>query len=219
MYGLQLGGGAPALEMNGSAASQSPAAPVFTLLTGAYWRLKRPAGLVLALLLVVLASPLLAGIALALAYRGRPILIRRRRLGQFGKPFTCYYFRTMVPHSLQALYTCERGHEVAVSDALGRFLLRTRLDRLPMLFNVLRGDMNLVGPRPLAQEELIGSGRAARHTLSVRPGITGLWWTKGEADLKRRLALDRSYIEHASPLLDVRILLRTVVLMRGSSLN
>ncbi len=184
----------------------------FALPSGLYWHLKRPAGFVAAMIALALALPVLIVVSLVLANQGRPVLIRRKRLGLHGKPFTCYYFRTMPPDSLRAI---DQGahHKSVPSDSFGRMLARTRLDRLPLIFNVLRGDMNLVGPRPLTQEELIGSGRSARHSLSIRPGLTGLWWVEGENDLRRRLALDRSYIEHASVSLDVRIFLRTVVLM------
>ena len=192
---------------------KAPAAD-FTLLASTYWRVKRPLGFAFALISLVLALPPMLAIALILARQGRPVFIRRRRLGQFGKPFTSYHFRTMAPDSLRAVDLNAPGY-VPVSDAFGRMLARTRLDRLPLLWNVLRGDMNLVGPRPLSQEELIGSGRAARHSLSVRPGITGLWWVDGEQDLRRRLASDRSYIERAGLLLDLRILLRTIAHMHG----
>lgn len=192
---------------------QAPASH-FALLTSFYWRIKRPLGLAFALISLVLALPPMLAIGLILAHQGRPVFIRRKRLGQFGRPFTSYHFRTMAPDSLRSVDLQAPGY-VPVTDAFGRMLARTRLDRLPLLWNVLRGDMNLVGPRPLSQEELIGSGRAARHSLSVRPGITGLWWVDGDRDLRRRLASDRSYIERAGPLLDLRILLRTIVHMHG----
>lgn len=189
-------------------------APDFAPLRRVYWNLKRPLGLSIGIVAALLALPLFLVIAVILAHRGRPVFIRRKRLGQYGQPFTSYYFRTMSPDSLRAIDPTLNTPSPA-TDALGRFLRKTRLDHLPLLLNVLRGDMNLVGPRPLAQEELIRSGRLARHSLSVRPGLTGLWWVHNESDPRRRLVLDRSYIERASPILDLRIALRTLIMMHG----
>lgn len=220
MYALELGQSAATLGTGEQRAVRlTQPAPVFALLTGVYWRMKRPIGFVLSLVLAAAASPALIAITLVLAYQGRPVFIRQRRLGQFGKPIDTYAFRTMVPDSVRALCASQGPEPAPMRDAFGRFLLSTRLDRLPLLWSVLKGDLNLIGPRPLSQEELIGSGRAARHTLSVRPGLTGLWWVQGEGDLKRRLALDRSYIEHAGPLVDLRILLLTLVLIHGGGLS
>lgn len=177
-----------------------------------YWQLKRPVGFVLASLATLLALPALITIALVLMQRGRPVFIRRRRLGLHGRPFTSYYFRTMRPDALRSLTEIAPA---ASANTFERLLDKTHLDRLPLLWNVVRGDMNLVGPRPLSVEELYRGGRAARHTLSVRPGLTGPWWIKRPDDFRQRLALDRSYIDHASPLLDCRILARTLVMMHG----
>jgi len=183
----------------------------FALLRGFYWRIKRPLGLVFSLMATLLAAPAIIVIALVLARQGRPVFIRRQRLGRYGRPFTILHFRTMVPNSLRSL----GAGEAPATDAFGRFLKRTRLDHLPVLWNVLKGDMNLVGPRPLSQEELIGAGRLARFSLAVRPGLTGLWWVEPERDLRRRLASDRSYIDRAGPLLDLSLILRTIAHMHG----
>lgn len=215
LLGLQLSKSNSAYLERGPVAQAELAGgePVYTLLHSAYWRLKRPIGFALALLLILTTLPVLVAISLVLAQQGRPVFITRKRLGRYGRPFISYYFRTMRPDALRAL--AEGNAEQPTTDAFGRFLLHTRLDRLPLLWNVLKGDMNLIGPRPLSQEELIGSGRSARHSLSVRPGLTGLWWLEGETDLRRRLALDRTYLEHANPLLDTRILFRTLILVHS----
>eukprot|EP00456_Euglypha_rotunda_P024040 TRINITY_DN1977_c0_g1_i10.p1 TRINITY_DN1977_c0_g1~~TRINITY_DN1977_c0_g1_i10.p1 ORF type:complete len:229 (+),score=30.16 TRINITY_DN1977_c0_g1_i10:654-1340(+) len=188
--------------------------PDFAELRGSYWRLKRPIGLAIGLLAVVISLPAILVIAIVLAQQGRPVFIRRKRLGLHGHPFVSYYFRTMLPDSLRH-YDPITGRLQPAMDKFGRFLLRTKLDHLPLLINVLRGNMNLVGPRPLSQEELIGAGRSARFSLSVRPGLTGLWWLHEETDLRRRLALDRSYIERASLSLDARIVARTLLMIHG----
>lgn len=185
--------------------------PAFALLRGIYWRIKRPLGLAFSVFAALMTLPVIVAITLILARQGRPVFIRRQRLGRYGRPFTTYHFRTMSPNSLRAL----SGDQAPAVDRFGRFLKRTQLDHLPLLWNVIKGEMNMVGPRPMSQEELIGSGRAARHSLSVRPGMTGLWWVNNERDLRRRMALDRTYIDCASPLLDLRILLRTLARMHG----
>lgn len=184
----------------------------FAQLSGLYWRLKRPLGLILALGAILLASPALVAITLILARQGRPVFIRRQRLGLHGKPFTVMHFRTMAPDSLRSL----NAGQAPAADSFGLMLKRTRLDHLPLLWNVLKGDMNLVGPRPLSQEELIGAGRQARFSLSVRPGLTGLWLVEAERDLRRRLASDRTYIDRASPLLDLSLVVRTIAHMHGA---
>lgn len=194
--------------------AQEVASRDFAELRGNYWRLKRPIGLAIGLIAALVSLPAFLVIALVLARQGRPVFIRRKRLGLHGQPFVSYYFRTMLPDSLRH-YDPATGRLQPAMDKLGRFLLRTKLDRLPLLLNVLRGDMNLVGPQPLSQEELIGAGRSARFSLSVRPGVTGLWWLHEETDLRRRLALDRSYIERASLSLDARIVARTLLMIHG----
>ena len=182
---------------------------------GIYWRLKRPIGFALGIGLGMAVLPVVALIAVTLAYQGGPILIKRKRLGLHGKSFDSYYFRTLRPDSLRAL--AQDDCSEIRTDSFCRFLIRRRLDRIPLLWNVLRGDMNVVGPRPMSVEELFGSGRAARHTLSVRPGVTGFWWIAGESDLRRRLALDRSYLDCANPFVDLKLLIRTIVLIHSGN--
>jgi lipopolysaccharide/colanic/teichoic acid biosynthesis glycosyltransferase len=95
---------------------------------------------------------------------------------------------------------------------VGNFLRRTSLDELPQLFNVLRGEMNLVGPRPITVAELTRYGRVRWHYLSVRPGLTGLWQVSGRNNTtyEERVALDRRYVEQHSIWLDLRILFKTI---------
>jgi lipopolysaccharide/colanic/teichoic acid biosynthesis glycosyltransferase len=95
---------------------------------------------------------------------------------------------------------------------IGRFLRRTSLDELPQLWNVLRGEMSLVGPRPIIREELLRYGRASASYLAVRPGITGLWQTMGrnDTDYRRRVAMDVYYVRNQTVLLDIYILAKTV---------
>ena len=101
---------------------------------------------------------------------------------------------------------------------MGAFLRKTSLDELPQILNVLKGDMSLVGPRPVTEEEILAYGRSARYYFSVRPGLTGLWQVSGRNDVtyRRRIAMDRYYVYNRSLALDTFILFKTVwiVLMR-----
>lgn len=159
---------------------------------------------------IVGLSPLLGGISAAIALtQGRPVLFRQKRPGLGGKPFTIYKFRTMRP---------PRPGEISyLTDAsrvtrLGRFLRDTSLDELPELWNVLSGDMSLVGPRPLLVEYLdkYSPDEARRH--DVLPGITGWAAVNGRHALKfrERLKLDTWYVDHWSLGLDLKILATTV---------
>jgi undecaprenyl-phosphate galactose phosphotransferase len=100
---------------------------------------------------------------------------------------------------------------------VGYFLRKTSLDELPQLWNVLKGEMSLVGPRPIVQEEIFKYGRAFRHYMAVKPGITGLWQVSGRNDItyRRRVAMDRAYAMKSCFLLDLRILLRTAKVVVG----
>lgn len=155
-------------------------------------------------------SPVLLGVAVAVAIaHGRPILFRQTRPGRGGKPFTIYKFRTMRP---------TRPGEIAyMTDSqrvtrLGRFLRETSLDELPELWNVLRGDMSLVGPRPLLVEYLdkYTPDEARRHDMT--PGITGWAAVNGRHKIpfRQRLALDTWYVDHWSLWLDLKILAMTL---------
>lgn len=161
------------------------------------------------LALLLLALPLLALAWLIRRKLGRPVLFRQMRPGLQGRPFTMIKFRTM---------TDERGPDGALlPDAqrltpLGRFLRASSLDELPELWNVLRGDMSLVGPRPLLMEylPLYTPKQARRH--EARPGITGWAQVNGRNAISwaDKFTLDVWYVEHRSLWLDVRILWRTV---------
>jgi lipopolysaccharide/colanic/teichoic acid biosynthesis glycosyltransferase len=173
--------------------------------------LKRALDVAGALLLLALTSPLLALAALAIrAMMGRPVLYRQVRAGLHGHPFTLLKLRTMRPlpgHDGGPLRDGER------LTGLGRWLRASSLDELPQLWNVLRGDMALVGPRPLLPAYLgrYSPEQARRH--EVRPGITGLAQVSGRNALswEEKFALDVRYVDRWSLLLDLRILWRTFV--------
>lgn len=179
---------------------------------------------------LVVLSPLLLGTALAIHVReGSPVLFRQTRVGLHGRPFTMYKFRTMVPDAeaqLDGLWGQNHivGPAIQLSDdprvtALGRLLRRTSLDELPQLWNVLKGEMSLVGPRPAPIVEVNGYDQWHRRRLSVRPGITGLAQVtiRTYRDFDDRAALDMRYIDAWSIWLDLRIMARTVAVVFGST--
>ena len=172
---------------------------------------KRTVDLAVALPALVLLSPVAAVVAAAVAIRiGRPVLFRQERPGLGGKPFTMLKFRTM---------TDERsadGSLLADRDRLtgfGQWLRSTSIDEIPELLNVVRGEMSLVGPRPLLMQYLgrYSADQARRH--EVRPGITGWAQVNGRNAIgwEDKLAMDVWYVDHWSPWLDFRILGRTLL--------
>ena len=158
----------------------------------------------------ILLAPVLAWTSVAvLLTGGRPILFRQERPGLAGKPFTILKFRTMrAPRRGEVWYLTDEER----ITRLGRFLRATSLDELPELWNVLRGDMSLVGPRPLLMEYLETYSTEERRRHDVRPGITGWAAVNGRNTLRfgERLALDIWYVDHWSFRLDARILAMTV---------
>jgi exopolysaccharide biosynthesis polyprenyl glycosylphosphotransferase len=178
--------------------------------------------------LLVVAAPLAAAVAVAVKVSSPgPVLFRQTRVGQYGKTFDFLKFRTMAVDA-------EAGREALEADndadgllfkvrhdprvtPIGRFLRRMSLDELPQLWNVVRGDMSLVGPRPLPVAAAAFAGDERRR-FRVRPGITGLWQVSGRSDLgwEETVALDMHYVDHWSLGLDLAILARTpLAVLRG----
>lgn len=153
-----------------------------------------------------------------------PVLFRQQRAGLNGRPFTMYKFRSMVTNAEQLKHELEQLNEMSgpvfklTNDPrvtpIGRFLRRYSIDELPQLINVLRGEMSLVGPRPLPLDEVARFDDVAhRRRLSVKPGLTCLWQISGRSELrdfKEWVRLDLEYIDHWSLWLDFKILLRTI---------
>lgn len=159
---------------------------------------------------IALLSPVLAWTALAvLIVQGRPILFRHERPGLAGKPFTMLKFRTMRTPSRGELYA---GTELQRITRLGRFLRSTSIDELPGLWSVLRGEMSLVGPRPLLPEYLDRYTPEEQRRHDMRPGITGWAAVNGRHTLRfeDRLMLDVWYVDNWSLSLDLKILRLTV---------
>ena len=172
--------------------------------------LRRTVDLVVAGSVLLLASPIALVVALAVRVRmGSPVIFRQRRLGRGGAPFTMYKFRSM--HA-----PCD-GREAPQFDherlgRLGRLLRSTSLDELPSMVNLLRGEITLVGPRPLPVHYWPRFTSEQRRRFEVKPGITGLAQVEGRntVDWPQRLALDVQYVRERNLGLDARLLLRTV---------
>lgn len=171
---------------------------------------KRLLDLVITILVLIPLAPVMLLVAILVRLKlGSPVIFRQQRPGLHGKPFTIYKFRTMT----QALDT--QGNLLPDSERLtplGRFLRKTSLDELPELFNVLRGDMSLVGPRPLLMAYLVRYTPEQNRRHEVLPGITGWSQTNGRQGLpfSKRLELDCWYVDHQSFWLDLRTLLMTI---------
>lgn len=199
--------------------------------------LKRVLDIIFSLSVLIILSPLYLLIALIirLTSRGKAIFYQTR-IGRGGKHFRCYKFRTMYQNSESLL------EEILNSDPLKRkeweatqklkndprvtpfgvFLRKSSLDELPQFWNVLKGDLSVVGPRPVVPEELTKHfGPKADKIFSIRPGITGLWQISGRSDTSysKRIALDEYYVENRSFLNDIKIIILTlpsIILKKGA---
>ena len=192
---------------------------------------RRPTPLRLEMVLAALALALLAPMLLAVALwiwcddRGSPFF-GQRRIGLGGRAFRCWKFRSMrtdaearlaehLESSAAAREEWSRNHKLRDDPRItpfGSFLRRSSIDELPQLFNVVCGEMSLVGPRPIVPAEVKRYGRYFRNYCSVRPGMTGLWQVSGRSNTsyRRRVALDVTYARHRSPSLDGFVLMMTV---------
>jgi lipopolysaccharide/colanic/teichoic acid biosynthesis glycosyltransferase len=183
---------------------------------------KRGLDMAIAFILLILASPLLLVIAVLVKVSSKgPVFFAHRRLGRDGKEFRCLKFRTMIANAEERLkrdpYLRRRFEErFKLEDdpritPLGALLRRTSLDELPQLFHVLRGEMSLVGPRPIVEDELGKYSIYANKLLSVKPGLSGLWQVCGRSDTTypQRVMMDMHYIDHCCLSLDLRLLVLT----------
>jgi Undecaprenyl-phosphate galactose phosphotransferase WbaP len=177
---------------------------------------------------LVVLSPFFLIVALMVRADGGPAFFAHQRVGRGGKLFGCMKFRSMVIDSQARLEALLANDPAARAEweatrklkndpritRIGRFLRSTSLDELPQLINVLRGEMSLVGPRPVQEAEIDRHyGASAAHYMAVRPGITGLWQVSGrsETSYESRVALDVAYVSRPSMIADLTILLRTPV--------
>ena len=186
---------------------------------------KRILDVIGSLTLILLTAPIFLIVALFVALDGGPVFFRHTRIGQKGERFGCLKFRTMILGAEACLAEYLEHHPDANAEwqdhqklefdpritPIGRILRATSLDELPQLFNILLGDMSLVGPRPVTKDELSRYGNAANHYLAVRPGLTGPWQISGRNDVgyDERVALDHAYVNDLSLFRDLIILFRT----------
>ena len=185
--------------------------------------LKRVLDIVGASILLILAAPLMLIIAIAIRIDSSgPMIVRQRRVGRQGKPFDFYKFRSMIVDAEERLpelmaHNETEGPLFKIKDdprvtRVGRAIRRFSLDEVPQFYNVLRGDMSLVGPRPALPREVERYQDWHLRRLSVPPGITGLWQVSGRSDLPfdEMALLDIWYVENWSLGLEITIILRTI---------
>lgn len=182
--------------------------------------IKRPMDLTLSLLAIVVLSPVLLIVSILVAFKlGSPVIFKQERPGRNEKIFTLYKFRTMTDQT-----DCN-GNLLSDEDRLtpfGRFLRSTSLDELPELWNILKGDMSIVGPRPLLVEYLPLYSEEQKHRHDVRPGLSGLAQVSGRNAIswEEKFGLDVAYINKTTFLGDVRIILKTVLkMLRREGIN
>lgn len=188
--------------------------------------IKRVFDLVISFLMVVVLSPVLLVIAVAIVCEDKgPVLYKAKRVGLHGKEIVVYKFRSMRLHAdhLEDMLSPAELEEYRKNFKLehdpritkvGAFLRKTSLDELPQLFNILGGSLSLVGPRPVLQEETELYGEQRELLLSCKPGLTGLWQSRGRSNVTyedgARQALELQYVKQRSILLDIKILFWTV---------
>ena len=182
--------------------------------------------LLFSLLFLIFSIPLFIIISLLIKLSSRgPIFFLQERIGKNNIPFRCIKFRTMYPEAKDILENLlmkddklkkefDETHKIKNDPritTIGKLLRKTSLDELPQFINVLRGEMSIVGPRPIVKDEIIKYEEKFKKVSSIKPGITGLWQVSGRNNLtyKRRIMLDLYYVENYNLLMDLRILIRT----------
>lgn len=193
---------------------------------------KRLADIVLSTILLIVLSPVFLLLFVLISLDGARPIYTQRRAGRAAKQFQCLKFRSMVPNAEALLNDVLDADPKARQEWLrfqklendprvtriGRFLRATSLDELPQLWNVIKGDMSLVGPRPVTAEELLRYGPSARQVFSTRPGMTGLWQVSGRGkgvSYADRVNMDVSYVTKMSLLADLSILIKTAGVVFG----
>ncbi len=178
-----------------------------------YGNFKRGLDIFIALAAMVILSPVLVaiGITIRLSSKG-PAVFKQQRAGKNGRPFVFYKFRTMTLDVDPFGPSPKSGQDRRLTK-VGKFLRECSLDELPQLFNILKGDMSIVGPRPLYLSQIPEWSERQKKRLLVKPGLTGLAQIQGRAEITReeKLELDVKYVENAGPLTDIRIMPATIV--------
>ena len=192
-----------------------------------YINLKRFVDFLFSLFLIILLFPLflIIGISIKLNSKG-PVLYIQKRIGKNNISFSCYKFRTMKPEAKyilkdlliqnQAIKIEFENNRKLINDPritkLGKFLRFTSLDELPQIFNVIKGDMSFIGPRPIVKSEIKKYGKYFKKAFSIKPGISGLWQVSGRNKLSysKRIELDIYYAKNINFLTDFKIFMKTL---------
>lgn len=190
--------------------------------------LKRIFDIAFSLLVIILGFPIYALVALAIGRSSKgKVIYSHERIGRGGKPFRCYKFRTMYADADHRLHELLKDNPSLQEEwnryrklkndpritPIGKFLRKTSMDELPQFWNVLRGDLSIVGPRPVVYEEVIHYfGEKAAKILSMRPGLTGIWQVSGRSNTcyQTRVRLDEAYVDQHSLYLDIMLILKTI---------
>ncbi|HHT5685781.1 sugar transferase [Raoultella planticola] len=186
----------------------------------------------LSIIMIAILSPLMILIFSLIIFSGRKAIFKHRRVGQHGKQFQCFKFTSMISENelnkndLKRVIEEKRVNGKVHNDPritkIGGFIRKTSLDEIPQLFNVLKGDMSIVGPRPITENEIKEYGWRVSSYLSIKPGLTGLWQVSGRSNTnyRRRVAIDHYYAKHISKQIKLFILLKTiyvVIKMEGAT--
>ena len=192
-----------------------------------YLSIKKILDIFIASFLLILISPLFLLIVILIKFSSMgPIFFFHRRIGKSLKPFYCIKFRTMHPKAeyiLENILSKNKNIRIEFENTqkikddpritnIGKILRKTSLDEVPQLINVIKGEMSLVGPRPIIEEEKIRYGNTISRVFSINPGITGLWQVSGRNNLsyQKRVELDNKYVKEVNFLMDIRIMIRTI---------
>ncbi len=195
-----------------------------------YKILKRCLDILFSFFLIIFLIPLFLIIGIVIKFNSKgTIIYSQKRIGTKNKPFACYKFRTMHPQAKYLLKkillqnpnfrnefenTRKITNDPRITN-IGKFLRFTSLDELPQIFNVLKGDMSFIGPRPIVKSEIKKYGKNFKKAFSVKPGISGLWQVSGRNKLsyKKRVELDTFYSENMNLILDIKIFIKTIIVI------
>lgn len=208
-----------------ASAKQSLSTTKYVAKKPVYDFVKRVLDLLCSLVAVILLSPVFIIISIAVKTTSKgPVIFVHKRVGKNGKPIGVYKFRSMVHNAEELMqnFTPEQKAEFQMNFKLhndpritkvGNFLRKTSLDELPQILNILKGDLSLVGPRPIVEKETEFYGNYKDMLFSVKPGLTGFWAANGRSDISytRRRAMEIYYVKNRSLFLDVKILFMTVI--------
>jgi len=195
-----------------------------------YKILKRCLDILFSFFLIIFLIPLFLIIGIVIKFNSKgTIIYSQKRIGKKNKPFACYKFRTMHPQAKYLLkkillqnpnFRNEFENTRKITNdpritKIGKFLRFTSLDELPQIFNVFKGDMSFIGPRPIVKSEIKKYGKEFGKVFSIKPGISGLWQVSGRNNLSydKRVELDINYSENINFLLDIKIFIRTIVVI------